>query len=354
LWQRLFDGRRSIVGETIRLNGVAFSVVGIAPRSFAGGQRGIVSGIWIPVAAASLVESNIDVDQRGDRSYFVMGRLAPGISLPQAQAVMNTVAGNLTAAHPEAWRDVSGKGRRISLASEFSSRVPPMVRGPVIGFMALLMGTVGLVLLVCCANVASLMLARASRRSREMGVRLALGATRGRVARHLLTESAILAVVGATLGVVLSLFATRAIMAFQPPLPLPVALDLELDGRVLAFTVLVALATGVIFGIAPAWQASRARVTGMLKGEGGASLSGRRVTLQQVLVVSQVAVSLLLLVAALFFVRSLRSAGRIDAGFATDHLLIVDAQPRPDLREGSTWLPLVCRSRSESPPCRAW
>lgn len=335
IWVQRFGGNASAIGESIRLNGRPFTIIGVAPAGYAGGIRGLSVEAWIPATAGTLLgEDASEVTSRGSRSYLSMARMAPGVTIEEAQAGMSTVARNLAAAYPDGWRDVSGKGRRITVLSERESRVHPGVRGPVIGFVALLMGTVALVLLVCCANVAGLMLARATRRSREMGVRLSLGASKGRVMRQLLTESTLVAGAGAMGGILLALVALRTIARFQPPLPVHVALDLGIDGRVLTFTLLATVITGLVFGVAPALRASRTQVTGMLKGEGAlATVGGRRFPLQGILVSGQVAVSLLLLVGALLFLRSLRAASQIDPGFATDHMLLFDASPRPDLPE---------------------
>jgi predicted permease len=334
LWQRRFGGLPSVIGQSIRLNGVPFTVIGIAPPRFAGGITGLAIDVWVPASAGTLLGAGSDdLTNRGNRGWVVTARLAPGASIQQAQAAMATLARNLAATYADAWTDVSGSGRRITLVAERDARVPPQVRGPVLGFVALLLGTVVLVLLVCCANVAGLMLARATRRSREMAVRLSLGASRRRVTRQLLTESTLVAVAGGGAGVLLASAATRVIAAFQPPLPLRVALDLGLDQRVLLFTLAVSVLTGLVFGVIPALRASRADVAGALKADSAATrVSGRRVSLQGALVVAQVAVSLVLLVAALWFVRSLRSAGMIDPGFATGNLLLFDADPRPDVR----------------------
>ncbi|MGQ0648583.1 MAG: ABC transporter permease [Gemmatimonadaceae bacterium] len=334
LWQERYGGSPSVVGQTVRLNGRTFTVIGVAPPGYSGSIRGLVVEVWVPVTAGSLVGAgDDDLTNRGNRGSMIIARLAPGVSIDQAQAAMTTLASSLATAYPDAWIDVSRSGRKITLVAERESRVPPQIRGPVLGFVALLMGTVALVLLVCCANVASLMLARATRRSREMGVRLSLGASRPRVLRQLLTESALVAVAGASAGILLTVAATRALLTFEPPLPVRVAFDLGLDARVLTFTLVAAIVTGLVFGIAPALRASRAEVTGMLKGDGAvASVSGRRISLQSALVVGQVAVSLLLLVTALFFLRSLRAAGMIDPGFATDQMLLFDAEVRPDVR----------------------
>jgi len=334
LWQTRYAGNPSVVGGTIRLAGRTFTVVGVAPAGFAGSLRGLAVEVWIPITAGSLIgQGDEDLTARDNRGTMLLARLADGVTIDQAQAAMSTLARQLAAAYPAEWLDVTRSGRRITLVPERDSRVPPQVRGPVVGFMALLMGTVALVLLVCCANVACLMLARATRRQREMGVRMSLGASRARVARQLLTESALVALAGAAVGVFISLAATRALLGVDLPIPVRVALDLRPDTRVLVFTLGAALLTGLIFGAAPALRASRAAVTGMLKGDSAvARVHGRRVSLQSVLVVGQVAVSLLLLVTALFFLRSLSAAGRIDPGFATDNLLLFDADPRPDVQ----------------------
>ena len=334
LWQRRFGANPAIVGEVVHLNGVAFTVIGVAPPRYLGGVNGLVIDAWVPASAGPLLGAGSDdLTNRGNRSWIVTARLAAGTSIRQAQAAMNTLARNLAASYRDSWIDVSGAGRRITLVAERDARVPPQVRGPVLGFVALLMGTVALVLLVCCANVAGLMLARATRRTREMGVRLALGASRGRVTRQLLTESTLVALAGGVVGVLLAFAATRAIAAFEPPLPLRVAFDLGLDQRVLLFTLGATLVTGLVFGAAPALRATRADVSSALRSDSAAThASGRRVSLQGILVVGQVAISLVLLVSALFFVRSLRSAGMIDTGFSPDNVLLFNVGPRPDLR----------------------
>lgn len=335
VWQQRYAGRPDVVGQTIRLSGRQFTIIGVAPVGYTGAIRGLNIAAWVPATAGTLVGGGAsDLTERGNRSYMAMARLATGVTVDGARVGMSTVARNMRAAWPQAWTDVSGAGRRISLLPERDSRVPPQVRGPVIGFVALLMGTVFLVLLVCCANVAGLMLARATRRSREMGVRLSLGASRGRVMRQLLTESTLVAGAGAIGGVSLALIATRAILRYEPPIPVRIGLDLGLDGRVLAFTLVAAVLTGLVFGVAPALRASRTPVTGMLKGDGAsATVGGRRLPLQGILVSGQVAVSLLLLIGALLFLRSLRAASQIDPGFNTDGILILNASVRRDAED---------------------
>jgi predicted permease len=197
------------------------------------------------------------------------------------------------------------------------------------GFLSLLMAVVGLVLLIACTNVASLLLARATARRRETAVRLSLGASRGRLIRQLLTESVVLSLVAGAAGVVLASWATDALMAFKPPLPFPVELDLRLDARVLGFTLLLSLLTGIVFGLVPALQASRHELVPALKDD--AVVAGRlfeRWSARKLLVVSQVALSLVLLVGAGLFLQSLRNAQRIDVGFDPRNLLLLSTDLR--------------------------
>ncbi|MGH7694003.1 MAG: FtsX-like permease family protein, partial [Gemmatimonadaceae bacterium] len=305
-----------------------------APEGYTGAIRGLAFDVWVPVGSARhLGIADTDLFHRGNRSAFAIGRLKDGTTLGAAQSAMNVVARRLLAAYPEAWRDVSDRGRRITLVAEKDSRIPPQLRGPVLGFFALLVGTVGLVLLVCCANVASLLLARATARTREVAIRLSLGATRQQLVRQLLVESIVLATIGAAVGLGLAFAATQLIASVAVPVPVRISLDLSMDARVLAFTALTTIGAGVLFGLVPALRASRPALVTALKGEAASVEVGRqRLTLQKLLVVSQVATSLLLLVGAALFLRTLNYAATIDPGFRTDHLLLVNAEPRPGER----------------------
>jgi predicted permease len=226
------------------------------------------------------------------------------------------IARRLHDAYPKYWSDVHGESRVITLSSERDSRVLPQLRGAVVGFFGLLMTVVGLMLLICCANVANLLLARAAGRQREVAIRLALGAGRGRLVRQLLTESVLLAGLGALLGVLLAKWATELLMAFKPPLPVPIALDLSIDGGVLVFTALVACLAGLVFGVTPARAAARLDLVSALKrGARESTPRRRRPAMRSVLVVSQVAVCVILLALAGLLLRSLRAAQAVDLGF---------------------------------------
>jgi putative ABC transport system permease protein len=335
LFQRRFGANASVVGTSILLNGRPFTIVGVAPAGFAGAMRPILQEFWVPLQAAPALGDDADIlTNRGSRSMFTMARLRPGVTMQQAQSRVDVLARQLATAYPGHWTDLSEKGRRITLVAERDSRIPPQMEKPALGFLALLMATVGLVLLVCCANVASLMLARSAARGREIGIRLSLGATRRRLIRQLLTESLVVAALGGIFGVLLAVWLTSALVAFQPPLPVKLGLDLSIDGRVVIFTALASLATGVLFGLAPALRVTRPDIVSVLKSEGTTiNLGGRRLTMQNTLVVSQVAISAILLVAAVLFGRALRSAASIDPGFRVDNLLIAPAGPRPGSEE---------------------
>jgi len=332
LWQRRFASDPAIIGKPVLMNAREFTIIGVAPAGFAGSLRGLVTDVWVPAALGSYVGMSDDFTSRGDRSALVYARLKPGVTIEQARSRMAVVARQLAAAYPDTWIDVTRQGRRISVLPEQQTRIPPQVRGPALGFAAILMGTVALVLLVCCANVAGLLLARAASRLKEVGIRISLGASRGRIIRQMLIESVLLAALGGVVGTAASVWAGRALMAAGTPsqIPVPISLNLTPDYRVLWFTLAVTLVTGIVFGLAPALRASRADVVTALKTDTPAlRLGGRRFSLHGALVVGQVSLSTLLLVGALLFLRTLRAAATIDPGFRTDHMLLLDISPRP-------------------------
>ncbi|MFY9609329.1 MAG: ABC transporter permease [Blastocatellia bacterium] len=325
LWQGRFGGNPGIVGRSVIMNGHAFTVVGVAEEEYSGLLRGLAADLWVPAMMMNqAVPGSDNLVERGNRSFFVMGRLKPGVTLDQAQSNFGSIAEQLFKEWPQRWNNIRNEPRVISLVPESEARVMPDVRTPVVIFMALLMAVVGLVLLIACANVANLLLARAAARRKEFAIRLALGAGRLRLIRQLLTESVLLAVLGGVGGLLLALWGVELLMAFKPPVPVPIEIDLSIDWRVLGFTFGVALLTGVLFGLAPALAASRPDLVPSLKDEAGAVGAGRgRGRLRGTFVIVQVALSLLLLICSGLFLRSLRNASSIDPGFDADNLLVM-------------------------------
>jgi macrolide transport system ATP-binding/permease protein len=320
LWQTRFGGDPATVGRSVKLNGQPFTIVGVAPENYAGLIRGIAVDWWVPAMMVDqLVPGSRNLTERGNRGLLIMGRLKPGVTVTQAQAEFNNIAAQLYKEWPQQWENIRRQGRSISLVPESEARVMPGLRTPLVIFTALLMTVVGLVLLIACANVANLLLARAAARRKEIAIRLSLGAGRGRLIRQLLTESVLLALLGGSAGLALAVWGADLLMAFKPPTPIPIEINLHGDWRVFGFMFGLSLLTGIVFGLVPALAASRPDVTASLKDNSGAG-SGRG-RLRGALVVVQVALSLLLLICAGLFLRSLRNASAIDPGFDADNLL---------------------------------
>ena len=272
-----------------------------------------------------IVQPNFDwYEQRRGLFLFAFGRLKPGIGMEQASANMRTVFTQLEQAFPN-----DNKGRGAGARPLLDARLNPGGQGgaPVVQISIILMTVVGIVLLIACANIANLLLARANGRRKEIAIRLALGANRMRLIRQLLTESLLLSLIGGTLGVLLAYWLVDTLAATTLPLPLPLDDNVALDARVLVFASALALMTGVLFGLAPAIQASRPDVVPVLKNEtvpAGASARGRSIfSLRQGLVISQIALSVISLIAAGLFLRSLRDSQRIDTGFERRGVLVM-------------------------------
>jgi predicted permease len=316
LWQRRLGGAADVIGRTMRLSGHTFTIVGVAPEGFTGTMRGIRVEVWAPLAAQRILSPGDDmITNRGDRGLFLFGRLRTGVTPVEAQSQLEVVAARLHQAYRQRWTDRMGRARVVTVLPERDARIFPTIRGPVTQFLALLMGVACLVLAISCANLANLLLARGTARRREVAVRLALGGSRVRLVRQFLTEGLVLAAFGAVGGVVLATWATGALSRFEPPLPVPVALDFPLDGRILLFTVLVSALTVVLSALAPALRATRLDSATALRGDLAAAGAARRIGLRDGLVIAQVAVSLVVLTAAGLFLVSLRNATRIDPGF---------------------------------------
>lgn len=271
-----------------------------------------------------LQQGSNNLTSRGSRAFMVWGRLRPGVTRDQAQVRLSGLAAQLHRQYPEEWTDLRRDGRRLTVLPESASRVPPEYRMHIMGFMAVLLSVVALVLLIACANLANLLLARADSRRREIAVRLAVGAGRWRLVRQLATENLLLSLLGGTAGLVLALWTTDLLMTFQPPIGVPLQLDLGIDVRVLCFTLALSVFTGLVFGLAPALHATRTDLTGSLKGSRHAAGTGlRRLSARKILVTGQAAVSLVLLISAGLFLRSLGNAHAVDLGFDPDNMALL-------------------------------
>ena len=328
LWTRRFGADQGVIGRRALFNGQPYTVVGIANREFAGALRGLVTDVWVPSWHWSRVGGRARdwTTNRGARGMLLIGRLRPNVTVAQAQAAFDVIAAQLYAAYPQQWRNLRNTGRTISVVAERDARLHPDLFAPVAGFMALLTAVVGLVLLTACANVANLLLARGAARSREIGVRLALGSGRMRLIRQLLTENVLLAIVGGAFGILVASAIIRVLMAFKPPLPFAVGVDLRLNAPVVLFTLALSLLTAVVFGLAPALHAARRDIVPVLKADGIVRF-GRGSRLRGTFVVAQIACATFLLVAAGLFVRSLLQARAIDVGFNPDRVVVASLTP---------------------------
>jgi predicted permease len=326
-WQRHFGGNPGVLGQSIRLDGLRYTVIGVVPPSFTGMTPGFTLEAWVPVTMADEVETMgmNDVDgvpatdsrirERGRRWMFLTGRLKEGVTLEQAQSQMSILAAGLAQEYPDFNKDLD-----VALVPASDVRLHPLLDQMLTPIAALLMGVVGMVLLIACANVANMLLAKATTRQKEIAVRLAIGAGRGRLIRQLLVESLLLSGFGGVLGLILSIWTTGLIKAFHPPIPITFTLDLGIDIRVLFFTLAISILTGVVFGLAPAFRASRTDLVSSLKETMFHRKAGGRLGLGNVLVVGQVALSLVLLVGAGLLLRGLVAARHVDLGFNPERL----------------------------------
>ncbi|HST53140.1 MAG TPA: ABC transporter permease [Pyrinomonadaceae bacterium] len=325
LWRTRFNSDEGIVGKAIQLNGHPFTVVGIAPEDFTGAKWALGMKFWVPLMMNDQVaggSNNSWMTSRGNHWLEVLARLKPGATKEQASAELSAIAARLERQYP----DDRNKDVKVLVTSEQEGRWQEM-GGIVRLSSAMALAVVALVLLVACANVANMMLARSVVRRREIGIRLALGAGRWRIVRQLLTESVLLSLAGGALGLLFAFWMTDALTSFFPSIAYQIALSVAPDKRALVFTFAVSVATGVVFGLAPAFQASKPDLVPVLKGESQRAGRARRFGLRNILVVAQVAISLVVLVCAALFVQSFRNAKSIDPGFATHDAFVVSVNP---------------------------
>jgi predicted permease len=328
-WKTKLAGASDVVGKTFKMNGTVYTVVGVAPPEFRGMFPAVTAQMWIPVTMAEKVEplgnnrtygrstGDTRFERRGQAWMWLKGRMKPGVTPAQVRAEFDGLVRRLGEEFPETMTK-----ERVSVVPTRDVRINPDFDSTIAPAGLFLVAAVGLVLVVACANLANLMLARAAGRRREIAVRVALGAERPRLVRQLLTESVLLALLGGALALPLAAAVARIISRVQPPLPIDLGLAVSPDWRVLVFTLLVAVVTGVVFGLIPALRASRPDLVPALK-DGSASVKRRRFELRDTLVVVQIAVSLVLVVGGALMVRSLFAAGRVALGYDGDRTAYV-------------------------------
>ena len=318
-WQKELGSDAGVVGRTLVLNGAAFTVVGVAPAAFTGMLVATEPDFWAPLATQDLfTHDKARMKDRNGYWLIVLGRLGPGMDRVKAQAEMHVMAHQLELDHPETNKNIDATVYSATL-------VPGPYRGYVSAFTGMLQAVFVLVLLIACANAASLLLARAQGRVREMAVRSALGAGRGRLIRQMLVESLLLSSIAGMGGVMLAWWMARMLLGLKPA-SLPIALEVPMDWRVLLFALLVSLATGVIFGLIPALRSAAVDAVPVLKEEGQTG-GLRKSRLRNMLLIGEIAACVVLLAGATLCVRSLLHANSIDPGFDTQHIAIAALDP---------------------------
>ena len=322
-WKNYFAADPQVLGKTFVLNGQSYQVVGVTPPDFRGAMGILRPALWVPLTQVDQLQPGSDRwERRGNNSFQVVGRLKAGVTVEQASQRMAALVAELARIYPDSYKD-SG----INLVAQGDAGIHPMFKSAQVGLTAVIMAIVVVLLLIACVNVANLMLARARDRSREMAVRLSLGAERRVLIRQLLTESLVLSAMSGAAGLLVAWSAIGVANRMVGSLPLEVDLspDLRVSPTVLLFTLGVSLVTGILFGLAPALQATRPALIPALKGE--APAGGPRSRMSRGLVVAQMALSIVLLVSAGLFLRSLGAATTIDKGFVSDNLLVADVDP---------------------------
>ncbi len=332
-WQREYGGRAGVVGKTISLDNHPFEILGVLGPGFTGVDVGSNTDLYVPVCTEKIIHGEITMlDRRSAYWLRVIGRPKPGISAGQAEARLKTLANPIFEATvpPDMRTDERESYRKRTFETQMAANGLSFVRRQYQPALMVLMVIVGVVLLIACANVANLLLARSAARQREIAIRMALGSGRGRLIRQLLTESLVLSLTGAALGILFAQWGTRLLVGFLSYNRNKVFLDLSIDSRVLAFTAGVAILTGLLFGLAPAWRGTRVNPQSAMKANARGVIEGGKFGLSKALVVVQVALSLVLMAGAGLMLATFFRLETLDAGFDREHVLLASV----DLRNG--------------------
>src|SRR5438093_428812 len=319
LWEQEFGSDPAVLGRRLRINGNELTVIGVAPSEFTGMDQYVRSDFFVPLMMSPRLMSDPktgSLEARDARNLQIKGRLRPGVTQAAAQAELTTIAADLERAYPD-----TNKNRRLAVRTELQAR---MAEDPPDATLLAMLSTLALaVLLVACANVAGLLTSRAPARAREMALRLAIGAGRGRLVRQLVTESLLIAFAGGVLGLAVGYAGMTLFRQIEMPTDLPIALAFELNQRALVFSLIVAMGNAVLFGLLPALQATRTDLTAVMKAADSVAPRRRRRWGRAVLVATQVAISVVLLAVAMFMYRGFGEQLAAGPGYHTDHLLMM-------------------------------
>ena len=332
-WQTRFASNPGIIGQKLTINGYPYTVIGVSQPEFSGTDPGYAPQVRVPMMMSSRINTHLDLNERRTRWVTAFGRLKPGVSLKEAKASLQPIFHQILnmEVRQKAFAKASPYMKHAFLqmsmdvlpASKGRSQLRRQFSKPLL----VLMATVALVLLIACANVANLLIARATSRQKEIAVRLALGSGRRRIVCQLLVESLILSMIGGAAGLALAVWADKLLISFLPPSSTPLTLSSTPDWRILCFNIAVSVLTGIAFGLVPALHSTRQDVSEILKDQAAAVVGGFSNRTRKLLVVAQIALSLLLLIGAGLFIRSLQKLKELDPGFRTTNLLAFKVNP---------------------------
>lgn len=321
-WRSLFGADPAVVGKSIPVNGQPYTIVGVAPPEFRGTVQLVEPVLWVPLAQLEQLRPGTGpaVWESGNNFSDVIARLKPGVSVAQVEARMSALMTELLAELPDTYEE-----SYITVLPKSEVGIHPTMRGAQVGMSLAVLAVVALLLVIACVNVANLFLARARDRAREMAIRLALGARRAALVRQLLVESLVFALVSGVIGMLVATWTISLLNGISLPIDVPIRPEFSLSPIVLVFALLASVATGVLFGLVPALQATRPALIPALKGE--APAGGGRSRMSKGLVIAQMSLSIVLLVSAGLFLNNLRNATALDKGFVGDHLLLAELDP---------------------------